>query len=271
VDHAALGDDDYRELLTLRNELRRFLRWSEQQAKAVGLTDAQHQLLLVIRGHPGTSGPSISDVADDLLLRHHSAVELVQRAEVAGYVTRRHDPVDRRLVRLHLSATGDAVLEKLSSLHAEELRRLAANPGGFSEGIDLRARRPPVASSAHVVDVCRVYDRPSADGGWRVLVDRLWPRGVRADEAPFDEWLSSVAPSSELRRWYDHDPARFSEFAQRYRAELHDQHAHDIDRLAELVAERPLTLVTASSEVAISAASVLADEIRSLLGDRTSP
>src|SRR5689334_14915955 len=93
-----LGDDQYRELLAFRTGLRRFLRWSEEQAAAAGLTPQQHQLLLAIRG--SATPPSVGDVADLLLLRHHSAVELVDRAEQAGLVIRGSDPVDRRLVRL---------------------------------------------------------------------------------------------------------------------------------------------------------------------------
>ena len=78
-----LPDADYEDLLTLRTGLRRFLRWSEQQAEAAGLTPAQHQLLLTIRGHPDRRGPTVGEVADYLLLRHHSAVGLVDRAVAA--------------------------------------------------------------------------------------------------------------------------------------------------------------------------------------------
>jgi len=66
-----------------------------------------------------------------------------------------------------------------------------------------------------MVRVCRVYDPPSGSDGWRVLVDRVWPRGVRKDSLALDEWAKDVAPSTELRKWYGHDPARFSEFASR--------------------------------------------------------
>lgn len=120
-----LVDDDYRRLLYLRTGLRRFLHWSEEQARIVGLTPAQHQLLLAVRGHAGETGPTIGDVADALLLRHHSAVELVQRAESAGLLTRVQDPADGRVVRLALSRRGSTALERLSSLHFEELERLA--------------------------------------------------------------------------------------------------------------------------------------------------
>jgi DNA-binding MarR family transcriptional regulator len=118
-------DRDYRRLLELRTGLRQFLRWSEQQAEAVGIAPAQHQLLLAIRGHPRREPPTIGDVADSLMLRHHSAVGLVDRAVTAGLVHRRSDPVDRRVVRLQLTALGARRLRQLSGAHLEELRRLA--------------------------------------------------------------------------------------------------------------------------------------------------
>jgi len=123
--HRAPDDVDYHRLLELRTALRRFLRWSEEQAKGVGLTPAQHQLLLAIRGHDDPLGPTISDVADYLLLRHHSAVELVHRAVDAGLVVRRPDPEEHRAVRLALTSEGAAKLSSVSSRHLEELARLA--------------------------------------------------------------------------------------------------------------------------------------------------
>ncbi|HEY5173900.1 MAG TPA: MarR family transcriptional regulator [Acidimicrobiia bacterium] len=118
-------DRDYRRLLELRTGLRRFLRWSEQQATLVGITPAQHQLLLAIRGHSPREPPTIGDVADTLMLRHHSAVGLVDRAVSAGLVHRQSDPADHRVVRLHLTALGARRLRQLSGAHLEELRRLA--------------------------------------------------------------------------------------------------------------------------------------------------
>ncbi len=119
-----LTDADYEDLLSLRTGLRRFERWSEQQAEEAGLTPAQHQLLLAVRGHTDRRGPTVGEVADYLLLRHHSAVGLVDRAEEAGLVTRARDAKDRRVVRLRLSAAGAKRLEALSELHREELQRL---------------------------------------------------------------------------------------------------------------------------------------------------
>jgi DNA-binding MarR family transcriptional regulator len=118
-------DEDYRRLLELRTGLRRFLRWSEQQARAAGLTAAQHQLLLAIRGHPDERGPTVGDVAGYLLLRHHSAVGLIDRAEAAGLVVRRADASNSSVVRLELTDLGSRQLEALSELHLQELEHLA--------------------------------------------------------------------------------------------------------------------------------------------------
>ena len=119
-----LRDADYEDLLALRTGLRRFLRWSEQQAEGVGLTPAQQQLLLAIRGHPDRRGPTLGEAADYLLLRHHSAVGLVDRAVTAKLVKRVPDPHDHRIVRLQLTASGAKRLEALSEAHLEELGRL---------------------------------------------------------------------------------------------------------------------------------------------------
>jgi DNA-binding MarR family transcriptional regulator len=119
-----LTDADYEDLLTLRTGLRRFLRWSEQQAEEAGLTQAQHQLMLAIRGHSDPRGPTIGEVADYLLLRHHSAVGLIDRADAAGLVERSRDPEDHRIVRLQLTKMGTKRLESLSAQHLEELQRL---------------------------------------------------------------------------------------------------------------------------------------------------
>src|ERR671924_639123 len=99
-----LRDEDFGRLLAFRDGLRKFLHWSEAEAKAVGLTGAQHQLLLAIRGHG--SDPSIREVAEHLLLRHHSVVELVDRAVTARLVERVDDEHDQRIVRLRLTQTG---------------------------------------------------------------------------------------------------------------------------------------------------------------------
>jgi DNA-binding MarR family transcriptional regulator len=121
----AIQDEDYRRLLEFRTGLRRFVRWSEEQARSVGLSPAQHQLMLAVRGHPDPRGPTIGEVADYLLLRHHSAVELVDRAETAGLVRRRSDRDDQRIVRLRLTARGADKLRRLTAVTLEELARLS--------------------------------------------------------------------------------------------------------------------------------------------------
>jgi uncharacterized protein YeaO (DUF488 family) len=106
------------------------------------------------------------------------------------------------------------------------------------------------------VELRRVYDDRA--GGYRVLVDRLWPRGITKAEAALDEWLEDVAPSTQLRRWYGHDVERFDEFARRYRAELRQAPASiAFDRLIDLARTEPLTLLTATRDVEHSGARVL--------------
>jgi len=116
---------DYEALLAFRTALRRFHHWSEEQARAVGLTHAQHQLLLAVKGHPDERGPTIGDVASYLLLRHHSAVELINRAQAGGFVERERDTDDARVVRLHLTEQGSSCIEQLAQLHVDELLQLA--------------------------------------------------------------------------------------------------------------------------------------------------
>lgn len=114
------------------------------------------------------------------------------------------------------------------------------------------------------IRVRRVYDGPSTNDGTRVLVDRVWPRGLTKADARLDEWAKDVAPSTELRKWYGHDPGRFEEFRRRYTAEL-DQPAPRaaLERLRSRAGDRPLTLLTATRDVDHSQAAVLADLLRS--------
>ncbi len=117
---------DYEELLGFRTALRRFLRWSEEQARAADLTPAQHQLLLAIKGHPGEEAPTVKELADYLVTKHHSVVELIDRAADAGVVERRRDGADGRVVHLVLTPLGEEKIEQLSRLALEELRNLPA-------------------------------------------------------------------------------------------------------------------------------------------------
>jgi uncharacterized protein YeaO (DUF488 family) len=106
----------------------------------------------------------------------------------------------------------------------------------------------------------RVYDDASPSDGTRVLVDRVWPRGVRKQDAHADEWLRDIAPSTELRRWYGHQADRFAEFRRRYLAELRDPERREAaQHLCELARQRDLTLLTATRDVDHSQAAVLAE------------
>ncbi|GHJ26699.1 hypothetical protein TPA0910_11320 [Streptomyces hygroscopicus subsp. sporocinereus] len=106
----------------------------------------------------------------------------------------------------------------------------------------------------------RVYEDTSPKDGRRVLVDRVWPRGMRKEDAHLDEWLRDVAPSSDLRKWYAHEPSRFTEFRRRYLAELRDVgHRDAAEHLRDLAAHDKLMLLTATRDVDHSQAAVLAE------------
>jgi DNA-binding MarR family transcriptional regulator len=136
-------DEDYRRLLELRTGLRRFLRWSEEHARAAGITPAQHQLLLAVRGHGDPRGPTVGDVATYLMLRHHSAVGLVDRAEKAGLIVRSQDPDNLSVVRLRLTDRGSRQLEDLSEQHLEELAHLAPTMHALWDAVEHAAHRGP--------------------------------------------------------------------------------------------------------------------------------
>jgi uncharacterized protein YeaO (DUF488 family) len=109
------------------------------------------------------------------------------------------------------------------------------------------------------VQVRRVYDEPNTDDGTRVLVDRLWPRGMSKARARLDEWCQTVAPSTELRTWYQHDPERFDEFTRRYVDELATpERTAALAHLRGLADHGSLTLLTATTSTALSEAAVLA-------------
>ncbi len=112
---------------------------------------------------------------------------------------------------------------------------------------------------ASAVRVVRVYEDPGRKRGeYRVLVDRLWPRGLSKGTVHYDEWLKQAAPSTDLRRWYGHEPERFAEFSRRYRRELKTSAAADaVEHLREVAGRRRLLLLTATREVEHSGAAVL--------------
>jgi len=124
---------------------------------------------------------------------------------------------------------------------------------------DVNRREGWTVATMAGVRVRRVYDEPEDNDGVRVLVDRIWPRGMTKARAALDEWCKDVAPSTELRKWYSHDPAKFEEFRHRYGAELKQaERAQALQHLRNLAADRRLTLLTGSKAVDISEAAVLA-------------
>ena len=113
------------------------------------------------------------------------------------------------------------------------------------------------------VQVRRAYEDPAEGDGTRVLVDRIWPRGLTKARAALDEWCKEIAPSTELRKWYGHDPERFGEFSRRYEAELAEpERARALAHLRELASGRGVTLLTATRRPDISEAAVLARLLR---------
>ena len=120
-----LSREDYQNLLAFRTALRRFLNWSQARAADAGLTSAQYQLLLAVKGHHRQDGPTVGDVADYLLLRPQSAVELIDRAAGAGFLERHPDHDDGRVIRIRLTRDGERRLDQLVPAHIDELRQLA--------------------------------------------------------------------------------------------------------------------------------------------------
>jgi uncharacterized protein YeaO (DUF488 family) len=102
----------------------------------------------------------------------------------------------------------------------------------------------------------RAYEAPAPDDGTRILIDRLWPRGVNKDDAAIDEWVKEIAPSTELRKWFGHDPGRWEEFRRRYQAEIR-QHSDEFDRLRAVAQRGRITLVFSAHDEAHNNAVVL--------------
>lgn len=121
---AALTKQDFEALARFRFGLRRYLRFSEETVRSRGITPQHYQLMLALKGFPGREWASVGEVAERLQLRHHSVVELVNRAQVQGLVHRAPHPDDARTVRVLLTAEGEQILARLSALHRDELRRM---------------------------------------------------------------------------------------------------------------------------------------------------
>jgi uncharacterized protein YeaO (DUF488 family) len=122
-----------------------------------------------------------------------------------------------------------------------------------------RPSRPKRRASS--IAIKRAYDKPSAKDGVRILIDRLWPRGLSKAKLKIDAWPRELTPSTDLRKWYGHEPARFAEFRRRYRAEL-AEHAKELDAVRTMVKGRSATLITATREVDLSHAAVMRGILR---------
>ena len=147
--------------------------------------------------------------------------------------------------------------------HTSKATRLASSRNDRSR-VRSTGRPVMVAGSTYVngrvaadrVRLKRAYEPLTSDDGTRILIDRLWPRGVRKAAAAIDEWMKEIAPSTELRKWFGHDPARWPEFRQRYRSEIR-QHEAELRRLRELARNGPVTLVYSAHDAAHNDAVVL--------------
>lgn len=112
--------------------------------------------------------------------------------------------------------------------------------------------------SHHRFQIKRIYEKPSSEDGYRVLVDRLWPRGVSKEAARLDEWMKGIAPSPELRKWFDHEPGKFDDFKKRYETELSGK-KELIDKLMNKAEDHPVTLLYAAKDETHNHAIVLKD------------
>ena len=270
----------YSDLLQVRSTLRAFLKWSESEAKKVGLTPSQHQLLLAVKGHLDTKSPTIKDISNYLLTKHNSVVELINRSVTAGLLEKIKDSEDSRVTRLRLTKLGDQKLTSLSQLHLEELKRLSTNiysiwndqdnaiqsdkviagkRGVTSEDIVKNSFLDKVSSKKSVsFELIRVYEKTKFTADQCVLIDGLWPRGISKKESPFSLWCKSLAPSKELRTYYGHDPKKYKKFGTLYLEELnsHDNKA-DIDTILDKATNSTVALMTATKDLKLSHGTIL--------------
>ena len=127
-----------------------------------------------------------------------------------------------------------------------------------------------MAEQFHKIAIKRAYEPKVRGDGVRILVDRLWPRGLRKVEAQFDQWRKDLSPSTDLRRFYGHRPERFAEFTKRYRAELEGKEAAAaVQEVIDLNHRRPVTFLTASHDLEHSGAAVLAEHVRAIVNDQS--
>jgi uncharacterized protein YeaO (DUF488 family) len=136
--------------------------------------------------------------------------------------------------------------------------KAAKKPASQANATKTSVRKTPVRKTSAPIRIKRVYDPPSASDGLRILIDRLWPRGLAKSKLKLDAWPKHLSPSNALRKWYQHDPEKFAEFRKRYVAELKAQE-EGLDELRAAVKGRTVTLLTATKELDLSHATVLRD------------
>jgi len=135
-------------------------------------------------------------------------------------------------------------------------KRSSGKKTGSKTARPARKRKPPKSRRASDIQIKRAYDEPDGDDGLRILIDRLWPRGMPKSKLKLDSWAKHLSPSNELRKWYRHDPEKFAEFRRRYVAELKAQ-GEGLAELRAAVNGRTVTLLTATKELDLSHATVL--------------
>ena len=151
-----------------------------------------------------------------------------------------------------------SVLKRLQRIEGQ-VRGLARMVEDDRYCIDVVTQLSAVRAAS--IAIKRAYDKPSAKDGVRILIDRLWPRGLSKAKLKIDAWPRELTPSTDLRKWYGHEPARFAEFRRRYRAEL-AEHAKELDAVRTMVKGRSATLITATREVDLSHAAVMRGILR---------
>jgi uncharacterized protein YeaO (DUF488 family)/DNA-binding MarR family transcriptional regulator len=270
----AIDKSDYSKLLRIRTEIRSFLKWSESQAKLVGLTPAQHQLLLAIKGHEGDQHPTVSDLTDYLLIKNNSCVELVDRAVKANLIKKKRDNKDFRNIRVSLTKLGESKIERLSNLHIEELKRLTENINSVtltflnkdSSHFDGETNNVSQIAGNPKFILTSVYSHNPPHRSQCYLIDRLWPRGITKLDKPFEFWFKNVTPSNDLRKFYSHNPDRFDEFSIRYKEELDETLPNsEIRQLISAANHGAVYLMTATKDLSLSHGNILISYLTEIL------
>lgn len=232
----------------------------KRDARLQGLSSDHHRALVLARALRSGTAPALDALRAEL--EPHFRIEedvLLPALEAAGERALAERTRDDHTF-LRSAPAGEALAERLEAHVRFEERELFPRCEAVLDGavLDEVARR---SRAAHV-RTKRAYDSPAGDDGYRVLVERLWPRGVRKDALHLDAWAKDVSPSPELRKWFAHDIARWDEFVRRYREELDREPAASVVRdLASRAMRAPVTLVFAARDVQHNSASVLRDRL----------